>query len=684
MKIMDGYNNENEKKTQAMFIEQEHRFIKVVINFFRRSQWEKNDIRRVAAQKALIWSIISPSKVTAIGGFTVGLISLMILYWQGKTLSEQNSIISEQNSFFQEQNKQISSQLLEEDKRFLFTRRTDLLKILFDNKEGIPSENAKLRAIALQEFLTLFPNEKDLLSGALMQYTELNNTDLSNRNLQNINFSSTVLKGTNFTNSNLKGASFNRALIDGAIFKDADLQNVQFANSVIDQSVFDGANFNRSSFMEAKINGSHFTNIIGFPESFKMADCVASNFSFQKSARLFFDEQTESSFNDQTEGSFNELTKGSYEVGDDYITNVLRQARTLYNTSLPEEIQKRLMFFSPIMFEDKPFVADYKDDPDDNTYSPDGVLQHCNSQHLNLCTSFESCSNVNGFWDGNKCNGFEYNWVKKSPLPSKGYKQPISFAIGSKGYIGTSPKGEFWEFDPLADSWTQKPDIPKDGFIFQSPSFVINDDAFLIIGTHLWQYNQKSEKWTRMTDIPGNDKRAGFGFSVGNKGYIGGGFYNGTSFWEYDSSTDNWIQKNDHPQLGYAGGADVGGISFTIGDKAYVTGTNMYFWEYNSKQDVWTKKQTVDAVYGQAFSIADKGYVYNTNGYLFEYDNKLDAWEQKPSLPGNPMSYPGGFSINGKGYIGGGNLFKGRAATRIELKDFWEYSPFIRKSSLPQ
>jgi N-acetylneuraminic acid mutarotase len=54
---------------------------------------------------------------------------------------------------------------------------------------------------------------------------------------------------------------------------------------------------------------------------------------------------------------------------------------------------------------------------------------------------------------------------------------------------------------------------------------------------------------------------------------------------------------------------------------------------------------------------------------LWEYDNNTKVWNRKADFPGGPKSLAFGFSINGKGYIGGGG--NGDYAT----SDFWEYNP---------
>ncbi|MDI6741808.1 MAG: kelch repeat-containing protein, partial [Smithella sp.] len=77
----------------------------------------------------------------------------------------------------------------------------------------------------------------------------------------------------------------------------------------------------------------------------------------------------------------------------------------------------------------------------------------------------------------------------------------VGFSIGSKGYVGTGYDGsqntlDFWEYDPVSDTWTQK------------------------------------------ADFAGTARQAAVGFAIENKGYVGTGYdgVNTRDFWEYDPS----------------------------------------------------------------------------------------------------------------------------------------------------
>lgn len=275
-------------------------------------------------------------------------------------------------------------------------------------------------------------------------------------------------------------------------------------------------------------------------------------------------------------------------------------------------------------------------------------------------------------------------WTQKATFPpSVPFRQQISFAIGDKGYlvvpcfIGAPCATPLWEYYPQSDSWKQLGNHP--GLTFQSPSFVLNGNAYVVSGNAVWQYAPVSNHWTRKGDIPGADKRAGFGFSLNGLGYIGGGFYNGGALWQYDPNSDAWTPKNDHPALQYGMNDPtvlaVDEVTFTIGDKAYVTGTNSYFWEYSPDTDTWVTRSYVNAVYGQAFAIGSRGYVFNTLGALYEYDAMGDHWTPAGAFPGQTVCYPAGFAIGGNLYVGVGGRFAGNTCNLDVVNSWWGFRP---------
>ena len=63
------------------------------------------------------------------------------------------------------------------------------------------------------------------------------------------------------------------------------------------------------------------------------------------------------------------------------------------------------------------------------------------------------------------------------------------------------------------------------------------------------------------------------------------------------------------------------------------------------------------------------------NGLYWRYDPFNDTWLQIASCPGRTRVEAYGFSINGKGYTGGGFTLDG--PNRVGLRDFFEYDPAL-------
>src|SRR3954468_6201863 len=96
----------------------------------------------------------------------------------------------------------------------------------------------------------------------------------------------------------------------------------------------------------------------------------------------------------------------------------------------------------------------------------------------------------------------------------------FSFTIGGKGYAGTGVDSvlkvlkDFWEYDTLTNTWTQK------------------------------------------ADFGGGTRFNGVAFTIGNKGYAGLGsstypsYTWVTTWYEYDPTTNIWTQKGNFPGVG--------------------------------------------------------------------------------------------------------------------------------------
>lgn len=192
--------------------------------------------------------------------------------------------------------------------------------------------------------------------------------------------------------------------------------------------------------------------------------------------------------------------------------------------------------------------------------------------------------------------------------------------------------------------------------------------------------------WYRRSDFDGVARTDAAGFTIGNKGYICGG-YNGKTTrladtWEYDIDNDWWTQRADMP--GTVRNAATG---FSVGSKGYVTtGYNpdqKYLsdtWEYNPETNSWRQMDDFKGgarYYALGFGIDNYGYVgtgYNDN-YLkdfYRFDPTAAAGSQWTIVNGfGGQKRQGGtaFVIDGKAYVCGGQN------NNSDVSDFWCFDP---------
>ena len=213
-------------------------------------------------------------------------------------------------------------------------------------------------------------------------------------------------------------------------------------------------------------------------------------------------------------------------------------------------------------------------------------------------TGEDSTKFYQDFWEWDQATN---TWIQKTPLPGLPRSGGISFSMGTKGYIGLgrwhSKFGcsDLWEWNQVTDTWTKMADFPG-RLIDETAFFSIGDKGYVGIGgdslgvcsiwKDFWQWDQITNSWAQKTDFPGNSRMGAAGFSIGTKGYIGGGSCCSIDYpdlWEYDPATDTWIKKND-----FAGLARGLGVSFSIGSKIYIglgRGVNPFykkdFWEFS-------------------------------------------------------------------------------------------------------
>ncbi|PKL84855.1 MAG: hypothetical protein CVV22_10785 [Ignavibacteriae bacterium HGW-Ignavibacteriae-1] len=148
-------------------------------------------------------------------------------------------------------------------------------------------------------------------------------------------------------------------------------------------------------------------------------------------------------------------------------------------------------------------------------------------------------------------------------------------------------------------------------------------------------FTLNASSWERIADYGGPETDGCISFEIDGFGYVGGG-PNEKNFWRYDPSNNSWEKM---PDIG--GGERGWAFHFVIDGIAYVGGGDPEGNLQSLKKDFW------------------------------KFDPSTKQWTQLKDFPGGPRDACFNFSINGKGYIGGGFSGDGGGVHR----DVWEYNP---------
>jgi len=188
------------------------------------------------------------------------------------------------------------------------------------------------------------------------------------------------------------------------------------------------------------------------------------------------------------------------------------------------------------------------------------------------------------------------------------------------------------------------------------------------------------EAWRKMTNFSLSARVFAFGFSIGGKGYMGGGYDDlrklKNDLWEYDPNLNTWTRKEDLPLGFHWPYSNAKCVSFTTTTMAYVL-FGKRLWRYDPSKDNWNEMSNFpgDASTEQsAFIIGNKAFI-GTGRYdlglsrlaeFWEYDELTNNWSLVEDYGGGKISSGVGFSLGGKGFVGLGGWVN---------KDLWEYDP---------
>jgi N-acetylneuraminic acid mutarotase len=283
-------------------------------------------------------------------------------------------------------------------------------------------------------------------------------------------------------------------------------------------------------------------------------------------------------------------------------------------------------------------------------------------------------------------------------------------AVDGKIYaIGGSPDfnkiiSTVEEYDPVTDEWTKKSDMPTARVYFSTS--VVNGKIYAIGGQSDWwalptktlstveEYDPIANKWTRKADMPTARMELSTS-AVNGRIYAIGGWSLGlgkgnilSTVEEYDPIANKWTEKADMPnERQCLSTSVVNGKIYAIGgtipnpdpklSPIYVSTTE----EYDPTTDTWTKKSDMPTIRSGVSTGVVNGKIYAIGGYkpegnttvLFskveEYDPVTDTWTKRADMPTTRIGLSASV-INGKIYVIGGARGPGDVCSTVE-----EYDP---------
>lgn len=272
------------------------------------------------------------------------------------------------------------------------------------------------------------------------------------------------------------------------------------------------------------------------------------------------------------------------------------------------------------------------------------------------------------------------------------------------GHYNSGPNGniyleDFWEYDPASNSWTQKADFAG-GPRYHAAGIGYGNVAYVGTGRDLtnpwpsqsytlendwWEFDPLANTWTPKAPMPDAGRRGAVCFMINDLIFVGTGQVSGgytSTFYAYDIANDQWLGGVPN----FPGGARTSAVAFTIDDKAYVgTGGigcgNTDIYEYKLSSNSWIPRANIGTLIRNeavAFAVNGKGYIgtgdncsSGTNYKDFwEYDPNTDTWTELEEFPGAARRYMNAFVIGNKVYCGSGT-------SGVNYNDLWEYDQVL-------
>ena len=317
-----------------------------------------------------------------------------------------------------------------------------------------------------------------------------------------------------------------------------------------------------------------------------------------------------------------------------------------------------------------------------------GAGTHAGSQQLSV-TLNNSIPNNTAIWPTNFEVAVSITKTVLAPAPADIYGG--GFFIDGKGYLLSH--NSVWSYDIAGNQWTKKNDFPG-AERYSASAFAVNGKGYICFGfgqgsdvqstrrKDVWEYDPVADQWTQLDDFPGSGRYEATAVVSGNDAYIGYGLEveGGPAFndyWKFTPQTRTWTQLASNPDSGDKRG---GAVSFVLDNKVYISagglrhvnkaGTSQVA-VYDISSGGWSSAPSLPvSSFFEPLDLAAAGYSYKTYGVtllamsgtinqqavtMFVFDSSSSRWYIAKVLGVNSLSCP--FTANGVAYCKTPNEF---------------------------
>lgn len=274
-------------------------------------------------------------------------------------------------------------------------------------------------------------------------------------------------------------------------------------------------------------------------------------------------------------------------------------------------------------------------------------------------------------------------WASAAPIP-QGAEEVYGIASGGKLYVfgglapGWKPMGMVLEYDPAANSWTRKKDMPAyqhhvavtelGGKIYMFGGYRLPDSgtATWIPMNTAWEYDAKADSWRALAPVPQARGAANAAVVNGKIHLIGGAtlppelkdpnFHPSrnvsvATHEVYDPASNSWSRRADLPTpRNHAAVGVVDGRIYMIGGRAgsvfIPNALNVdIVEEYNPATDLWTLRAPMPTPRSAGAWGVHNGRVFVAGGEIRHrdiwgtyttveaFDPKSNSWARLPPMP---------------------------------------------------